>query len=52
VGQNFEGLAIEDGHDEASPPRTGIIERFKPTLYCLTPVLIAPRVIVSGVTLR
>ena len=50
--QNFEGIAVEDGNDEASPPRASIMERFKPTLYCLTPLLIAPRVVVFGVTLR
>ena len=32
--------------------RASIIELFKPTLYYLTPVLIAPRVILSGVKLR
>lgn len=52
VVQNFESIAIEDGNDEASPPRASIIELFKPTLYCLTPVRIAPRVIVRGVKLR
>ena len=32
--------------------RASIIELLKPTLYYLTPVLIAPRVILSGVKLR
>jgi len=30
----------------------GIIELFMPTIYYLTPILIAPRVIMSGVKLR
>jgi hypothetical protein len=34
------------------PQRASIIELFKPTLYYLTPVFIAPRVILSGVKLR
>jgi hypothetical protein len=32
--------------------RANIVELFRPALYCLTPVLIAPRVKLSGVKLR
>jgi hypothetical protein len=35
-----------------TPQRASILELFKPTLYCLTPLLIAPRVMLFGVTRR
>jgi hypothetical protein len=35
-----------------APQRASIIELFKPILYCLTPILIAPRVMVFGMKRR
>jgi len=46
------GVVVEGQADRRVPQRASIIELFKPTLYYLTPVLIAPRVMVSGVKLR
>jgi hypothetical protein len=37
---------------QCASQRASIIELLKPTLYCLTSVLIPPRVILSGVKLR